>query len=188
MRLFIGLPLTSTACEELANVTSSCKPTVEGFRWTSPEAWHITLQFLGNTKLERLQCLASTLRGLNSPAIPIQMGELSFFERAGALVVEVFPSPELVALQVAVVQATVPCGFVPEERSFRPHITLARSKNKSAVQAKRTFETTPQKAPTFSPFVAGEFRLYESFLGTNGSRYEVRERFLLDTSLRSSVG
>ena len=188
MRLFIGLPLTSTVCEELTNVTSSCKPTAEGFRWTTPEAWHITLQFLGNTNPERLQCLTPTLRELNFPAIPIHMGELSFFERVGVLVVEVFPSPELVALQVAVVQATVRCGFVPEKRSFRPHITLARSKNKSAVQARRTFDAVLRKAPTFFRFVASEFRLYESFLGTNGSRYEVRQRFLLNTSLKSTVG
>lgn len=129
-----------------------------------------------------------TLRELNFPAIPIHMGELSFFERVGVLVVEVFPSPELVALQVAVVQATVRCGFVPEKRSFRPHITLARSKNKSAVQARRTFDAVLRKAPTFFRFVASEFRLYESFLGTNGSRYEVRQRFLLNTSLKSTVG
>src|ERR1700733_9576380 len=179
MRLFIGLPLNSTAFEELTKVTARCKPIVDGFRWTTPEAWHITLQFLGNTSPEQLKCLGATPRAGKKPGGAVPWGGLSFFDRASALVAEVIRSPELVALQIRVVQATIPCGFVSEERLYHPHITLARSKSKPAAQARRSLGAFLQSAPPLSHFSAGELRLYESFLGAGGPRYEVRERFLL---------
>ena len=82
---------------------------------------------------------------------------------------------ELTGLQERVVAATAPCGFVPEERPYHPHITLAR--DKGGRQGLRKLKSRIAGAPEFSSFVAGEFLLYESFPGPGGSRYEVRVQF-----------
>jgi RNA 2',3'-cyclic 3'-phosphodiesterase len=166
MRLFVALPLGSSTCDEIAHVSERLKSRGAGFRWTAREAWHITLQFLGNATPDRLADLVAHLG-------------LGLFDRAGVVFIEVELSPELLALQTKIVQATRCCGFQPEERPYHPHITLARAKSKPHRHEKQALETAVQPAVHFSGSVATEFLLYESFLGPGGSRYEIRGQFPL---------
>jgi 2'-5' RNA ligase len=82
--------------------------------------------------------------------------------------VGVAATPPLVDLQAAIERAVVRAGFAPEEKRFRPHITLARLKD------------TPQ--PRLQAFVAGhnlfketvrveEFSLFSSTLGSGDPVY-----------------
>jgi 2'-5' RNA ligase len=148
----------------------------DGLRWSAPESWHITLQFLGNTP--EYECIVARLRELRSPSLPVQLEGLGFFERAGVFFAGVRLTPELSALQQPVTAATGLCGFVPETRPYHPHITLARSKSKG-VKALRELNGRIHREPRFSGFVAEEFVLYESVPAAKGSHYEVRERFPL---------
>ena len=85
-----------------------------------------------------------------------------------AVWIGVASTPPLVDLQAAVERAVVRTGFAPEEKRFRPHITLARLKD------------TP--APRLQSFVAGhnlfkesvaieEFTLFSSKLGAGDPVY-----------------
>jgi 2'-5' RNA ligase len=177
MRLFVGIPLVAAVKDELSGIWMRLQSGTDGLRWSAPESWHITLQFLGNTT--QYECIVSQLRKLRSPSVPIQLEGLGFFENAGVFFAGVSLSPELKALQETVTTATSLCGFVPETRPYHPHITLARSKRKEA-RGLRELRDKIRREPDFSNFVAHEFVLYESVLGRGGSRYEVRERFLLD--------
>jgi len=179
MRLFIALPLSPTVCGEIAYVSERFMSADDGFRWTEPAAWHITLQFLGNSSAERLADLVANLGKVNPQALPVQLGGVAFFDRSRVVFLEVELSPELIALQQKVVQATSHCGFLPEERPYHPHITLARAKRKLRKEQRRALDAKMQRQVRFSKFVANEFLLYESFLGSESSRYEVRARFLL---------
>jgi RNA 2',3'-cyclic 3'-phosphodiesterase len=87
---------------------------------------------------------------------------------------------ELLALEQKVTAATRGCGFVPEARAYHPHITLAKAKGRNA-RAMDGLKKVVEKATLAlaAEFAAGEFLLYESFPGPEGSRYEVRERFCL---------
>jgi 2'-5' RNA ligase len=179
MRLFVGIPLAIAVRSELAALAARLKSREDGLRWTAPESWHITLQFLGNTSPEQYECVAARLSELHPPSVPIALERLEFFARAGILIVTVRLAPQLLLLQQRVSAAAGLCGFTPEARPYQPHITLARSKGKGR-------ELTELKAkiprqPAFTSYLAEEFLLYESFLGATGSRYEVRKRFpLLD--------
>lgn len=179
MRLFIALPLSPAVCDEIADVSERFMSADDGFRWTEQAAWHITLQFLGNSNPDRLADLVANLGEVNSPALPIQLGAIGFFDRSRVVFLEVELSPELIALQQKVVQATSHCGFPPEERPYHPHITLARAKSKLHKEQRRPLDAKMQRQVRFSKFVANEFLLYESLLGSEGSRYEVRARFLM---------
>jgi 2'-5' RNA ligase len=77
-----------------------------------------------------------------------------------------------------VVAATALCGFAAETRPFQPHITLARSKGQR--RGLSELKTRIGSQPEFTRFAAGEFLLFESFLGPAGSRYDIRARFALD--------
>jgi RNA 2',3'-cyclic 3'-phosphodiesterase len=180
LRLFIGIPLAAATASDLATVVNRIRSNAtEYLRWSAPESWHITLQFLGSTTLQRYECVTAHLREQRHPSVQIQLGALDTFDRAGVLFVDVPVTPELLALQQAVAAATAPCGFTPEMRPYHPHITLARRKGKGGGRELRNLKLQIDPPPRYSGFTAESFVLYESIPTPEGSRYEIREQFSL---------
>jgi RNA 2',3'-cyclic 3'-phosphodiesterase len=190
MRLFIGIPLADRAVAELSALVSRLRPIAGNLRWSAPESWHLTLQFLGPSSPEQLECLKKSLAELHSSLVRVELGELGSFERAGILFVDVAVTPELTALQQRVITATARCGFIAEARPFHPHITLARKSgnnrpgergDKNLGHERRDMRGLIAAAGVcrFSSAAAHELLLYESHLGSAGSRYEVLARFPL---------
>jgi RNA 2',3'-cyclic 3'-phosphodiesterase len=177
MRLFVGIPLPAAVIEELSAISMRLRSSDDGLRWSTPESWHITLQFLGNTP--QYECTVARLLELRSPAVAIQLEGLGFFERAGIFFAGVRLTPQLATLQEHVTAATGLCGFVPETRPYHPHITLARSKKKGA-RGLRDLKNRIHREPAFTHFVAETIALYESQVGPGGSHYEIREQFRLN--------
>lgn len=181
MRLFVAIPLAAAVVEELSRIRARLEARDDGLRWAAAESWHITLQFLGNTSEERYRCVVGRLREVRSGPVPITLEGLGCFERAGVFFAGVRLTPELVRLQQRVTAAMELCGFAGEDRPFSPHITLARSKGRGKRNRLNETKEKLRGDPHFTRFVAEEFRLYESFTGGEGSRYEIRERFALST-------
>jgi 2'-5' RNA ligase len=180
MRIFVGIPLTAAVIDELSAISARLRCDGDGLRWSPPESWHITLQFLGNAGQEQLDRAVARLHHIQLPSLPIWLAGLGFFDRAGIVIARIRPTPELLLLQERVTAATKLCGFDSEARPYQPHITLARSKGKGQRKALPKLKTTMRPQPSFIRFVAEEFLLYESTLGPAGSHYEIRERFPLD--------
>lgn len=179
MRLFIGIPLAPEVIDALTRTVDRLQSPGDGLRWTTAETWHITLQFLGETSAQQFGCVMGRLGEIRSPQVPVWFDGTGFFDRTGVFFAGVKVSPELRLLQGQVVTATAQCGFVPEDRQFHPHVTLARAKGDGRTQALRKLKTKAAADAQFPAFSATEFLLYEAFLGTGGSRYEVRGRFPL---------
>ncbi len=181
MRLFIGLPLASEVQKELSEAVARLKTPQDGLKWTAPESWHITLQFLGNTDQQRFQCVLARLAEVHSAPVKVSLGELKFFDHAGVFFAEVLPSADLVALSQAVTMATGQCGFLAESRPYHPHITLARSKGQGRSRPRGALPL-PVDRTQFTGFMATEFLLYESYTKPEGAQYVVRGRFRLDVA------
>ncbi len=184
MRLFVGIPLEDAVARELAAAVARLRSREsvardDGLRWTAPESWHITLEFLGNATAEQLECLRARLGEVRSAAVPVQLGELGCFDRAGVFFAGVSVTPGLAALQQHVTAATSRCGFVAEARPFHPHITLARAKGQGRGSGLRELAARAGKGPAFTRFLAREFVLYESHLGAGGAKYEAKARVAL---------
>lgn len=177
MRLFVGIPLAAAVVDELARITQRLRSKDDGLRWSTPESWHITLQFLGNSGRDQYECALARLHEIHLPTVPIQIDAMGFFDRAGVFFAGVKVSPELVSLERHVVAATTLCGFTPEIRPYHPHITLARSKN--GERGLRAMKSRLHNRHEFTDFMAKEFLMYESVPTPTGSLYEVRERFSL---------
>jgi 2'-5' RNA ligase len=173
MRLFVGIALANDLTAELAQLCNRLQADGDRLRWSAAEGWHITLQFLGNADAEQFDCLKASLSGVRSLAVPVRLGGLAVFDRAGAFVIEVVTSPELLALQQRVLEATTKCDFVPEQRPYHPHITLARAKGDARRQL-QNLKTQIKRAPLLPSFTSKEFLLYESHLGPGGSKYVVQ--------------
>lgn len=165
MRLFVGIPLDHIAREALADVTTTLMRRLPGLRWSSPGSWHITLQFLGNVSDLTASAISMHLANIRGPAIPLRIGKLGFFDRAGILYADIDLSAELTDLNQRVVSEMSSLGFRPETRPYMPHITLARTRGR----------TIPVRllgqCRLGAQFVADQFILYESFTGPQGARY-----------------
>ena len=179
MRLFVGIPLAAPVVRELTAASARLRSDGDGLRWSKPESWHITLQYLGNTEPGRYECVVARLGELRLSPVPLWLEGLGCFDRAGVLFAEVRPAPELLLLQRRVTQAMEACGFPLDARPYQPHITLARSKGKGRAQGLSELNTRACAAPDFTQVVAGEFLLYESVPSPSGSDYVIRARFTL---------
>lgn len=177
MRLFIAIPLAPEVIDVLERLSLSLRSPSDNLRWSSPETWHITLQFLGDTSVETYGCIVPRLAAIRSPAIPVSLEGTGFFDRAGIFFAEVNVSLELQQLQSQVVTATSGCGLVADNRPYHPHVTLARAKGDDRARVLRKLKSRVKPNAEFPPFTAAEFLLYEAFLGPGGSRYEIRDRF-----------
>jgi RNA 2',3'-cyclic 3'-phosphodiesterase len=180
MRFFIGIPLANATAHDLGGVVKQLRfqapEYADDLRWSAPESWHITLQFLGSTAPQQYECIRNQLRERRHPAFEIQLGALDTFDRAGVLFVDVRVTPQLLALQQSVTAGTAPCGFKPEDRPYRPHITLARRKGRTGGRELRNLKLQTQ-SPKLPSFTAETLILYESIPTPGGSRYEIREQF-----------
>jgi 2'-5' RNA ligase len=181
MRLFTGLALDEKTTDILGPFVSSFQREFPTLRWSHPQQWHVTLQFLGEIKDDRYSCIVERLQAIRANAVEVRLGTPDFFERAGVFHIAIEKTETLLALHRTTQQALLPCGFGPEGRPYSPHITLARNKGRApSSDFKRLRREAEKHAPvTFPPFVTSEFFLYQSFTGPSGPRYEVRERFAL---------
>jgi len=134
MRLFIAIELPPEIKQGIAKVQENLRKTGADANWTRPEGIHLTLKFLGEVEESRAQEIVLALTGATEG-----IGKMKL-EVAGAGAFQNVKTPrilwlgvtgdieKLAALQILVENAMVKLGFEREERTFSPHLTLARIK------------------------------------------------------------
>jgi 2'-5' RNA ligase len=103
-------------------------------KWTRPETWHLTLQFLGEWPPDRLEALQDRLDALPRPAPwtlrPAGLGAFPDLRRPRVLFLQLVDDGRIADLAAAVreaVHGTWPDG--PQDtKPMKPHLTLARVK------------------------------------------------------------
>jgi 2'-5' RNA ligase len=133
MRLFVAMPVPSGIKHVVASWMDELKPHLPFRKWVHPEDLHITLQFLGDTPSESVPHIQQVLQEIMTLASPLSLRieSLGFFGRLtqpSVLWAGVGGEVEAVhELQQQVAGALMKLGFTPEERTFHPHLTLARN-------------------------------------------------------------
>lgn len=155
-------------------------------RWTRPEGIHLTFRFLGETPEERIAAIREGLAAALRPAAPFRLvtGAAGFFGSPArprvlwtALDGETAAAAELAA---RIETALLPMGFAPEERPFRPHLTLARIDPSGRARIPAGLMEEAERALSGISFEVREAILYQSFLEKGGARYVARARFALE--------
>jgi RNA 2',3'-cyclic 3'-phosphodiesterase len=134
--------------------------------WTRPDKLHVTLVFLGNVEAARVPNAVEAAAGLRGSPFHLVLDYAMPIYRSGMLWLTPKQLPdELNSLVKELTTRLQPCGFEPEARRFRPHVTLARKlSGKPNCQ-----EIDPIDWPIDS------FALVESKTDNAGSHYIVRE-------------
>lgn len=178
MRLFVALEVSEPARREVRRRLAALRDRLPRARWTDPDQIHLTLAFLGEVDPAKLRPLAEGLAAAFAPFEPLDLrldggGTFPPGRPARVAWLGVDAPEEIAALQRAVEKVAVEVvGIEPEERTFRPHVTLARA------QTPWRRETVEKFEHAFSghvgpPFVARRGVLFESKLSPSGARYRV---------------
>jgi 2'-5' RNA ligase len=133
LRTFFALEIGDEARRAAAALVERLRadPGCAAVRWGRPEAFHVTLRFLGPTPEERVPALVEAVRRETAGIAPfaLALGALGAFpdeRRPRVVFVAVEPHAPVAALAAAVERGTVAAGFAPEQRSFNGHLTLGR--------------------------------------------------------------
>jgi 2'-5' RNA ligase len=128
MRLFVAVVPPRPVLLELRAAISTLPHTDPNLRWERPENWHITLAFLGEVSDEALPELQESLGRAAARNAPIELslaGGGSFSSRALWAGVQ-GDVARLGRLAESVASVARRCRVKVEDKSFRPHLTLAR--------------------------------------------------------------
>jgi len=188
MRLFVAVDPSDEVRAALGRAIEAGRVFAPDAKWQREEAIHLTLAFLGNVPDEREPAIEAALRqvaGRHAP-LALRVGEVGSFgslHRPRVLWVGLDGAlAGLTALKEDVEAALAPLGYVPEERAFRPHLTLARAREprgdarlaEARAGLGRSFSAGPA-----ADFTAGDLILYQSHLSPHGAKYTPRARLPL---------
>jgi RNA 2',3'-cyclic 3'-phosphodiesterase len=177
MRLFVGLAVSDAIKDVLERLTLRLRAKDDGLRWSTPDQWHVTLVFLGEVDDESRNRLVKELANVRQTRLTLRIEGLGVFQRAGILHAEVGVTQELLRLYEAAAAAVKRAALDVEERPYRAHITLARSRNRDGRRTMERLQRAAQQQRLSERWDVTEFLLYESQLSPSGSRYVARERF-----------
>lgn len=176
-RLFVGVPVPKL--DGFAEVQERIEGPDRLVKPVDLDQTHVTLKFLGDTDEDRIPAIVDAI-GNALDGIEAHQGRA---EGVGA-----FPSPrkarvvwagvkdtELPAMADAVEAAVEPLGFEPKDRSFTPHVTLARLKRHATL----TVELDMYRERVFGDVPIATVVLFESKLSSEGPTYLHRHEWSL---------
>jgi 2'-5' RNA ligase len=134
LRTFIAIELDEQCKSSLSRLRQRLGEQMppRSLRWVPPEGIHLTLKFLGDTPLEKVDAVKLALAQAAAQVAPFTfvVGGLGCFPNSRQpRVVWVGlqePTGALAGLQKAVEDRVAPLGFPTEKRPFSPHLTLGR--------------------------------------------------------------
>ena len=174
-RTFIAIPVVPS--ELLLEILRDLQKQMPGeaIKWVEPENLHLTLKFLGDTHEKQLPAIHEKLNviGASFPKMNGTLTGLDYFSFKGnpsVLFSKVNGMPGLKEIAEAVNMTLEREGFLPEQRSFSPHLTLARIKtlgnNINFIRMAGQYRSIE-----IQPFEAEKMVLYESILRPDGPLY-----------------
>ena len=114
-------------------------------KWVDPSGIHLTLKFLGNIAVSRIDEIISAMREAvrGIPPFELEVKEIGAFPNLRRVQVAwVGISGEvdkLGQLQQRLESNLAPLRFAPESRPFTPHLTLARLRDRASLDERQRF-------------------------------------------------
>ena len=193
MRCFVAVDLNSEVVQGLREAQSELSRSLSEaddstkVKWVSPEALHLTLKFLGDRiDVGVVPALEDALRQATRrrTAFHLQVKGVGAFpaaKSARVLWADLEAPPELDDLWQALEDRLEDVGFERERRSFTPHVTLGRVKDRD-VKPDLSGALESFKERDFGSTPVGSVVLYQSTLTPTGPRYEALTRAQLEPS------
>lgn len=174
-RLFVALRPPREMRETLIGLMGG----VPGARWQDDDQLHLTLSFIGEVDRPTADDITSALAAVDGPRPTIALQGAGSFDRKGhvhSIWAGIAPDAALQQLHDRVNRALLTAGARPEQRAFKPHITLARLGRDAGPVAPFLSGIAGLAS---APVMLDAFLLFESRLGSRGASYEAVARYPL---------
>ena len=160
-RVFFALWPDNRQRDRLRDVINSVAKTVEG-KAVDRRDWHVTLAFIGAFPEHQVPHLLERAAEINVEPFRLNFDRLEFWPRpkVASLCAATVP-PELQVLVDSLNAVLLDLGIEPEDRIYRPHITVVRNA--------RPFPT--ERLAQRSVSECSSFELVESVPGPGGVHY-----------------
>ncbi len=188
MRTFIAFKPPKEVRRRIGEMQSHWRSAGLGVRWVKPDNIHLTLKFLGDTD----PSLGSTVRTAMQTAVsgqrPLELatgglGGFPSLKRPRVIWQAVTGDIErLRTIQTRLAAGLAPCGFKPEGRPFRAHLTTGRIRNPKRWGAGASAMVAQHGDMPPQPFTADTLIWYRSQLHPQGAVYSELARVPLDGS------
>lgn len=172
--MFVAFEIPDDRLDAVAAAAGEIQERLHAGRWTTRGQQHVTLKFIGWIEASLLDevcaCCERAARGMRRAAVSLTgVGAFPTPRRARVLWAGIDDptglTPELAA---RLDRELVRVGIQPEDRSYTPHLTLARFKPPHDVRA------VVRDAPGIhESFEIAAITLFRSHLAPGGARYEV---------------
>ena len=183
MRLFLGIDLPDAVTHAAAAITNHLRARVERevpqarLRWVPADNLHVTVWFLGEVREPAVDPLVAALkRGLAVPFFDLHVAGTGAFPSSAAPKVLWLGLPSgrdgLIAIHARLRPVLAPLGFTPEERSYNPHLTIARVKEISRPDAAIVRRILAETAADAGGCHVDALTLFRSRTSPHGAQYE----------------
>ncbi len=166
MRLFIAFDVSESAHTHILELQKK----LIGAKLTFTKNFHLTLKFLGEVTPEHVDEIKKRLSKVKFTPFAAQLGGTGVFPENGTpriVWIGIEPHDIICELQKNIDEALQ--GMFSKEKSFQPHITLARVKE---VMDKKFDEHIKNIKAVPLTFEVNEFKLIESQLTSEGPVYK----------------
>jgi 2'-5' RNA ligase len=137
VRLFVALNLPEEHLDDLTAAVEPVRRSHPDLRWAPPHRWHLTLAFLGEVGEGKLPELEARLQraAARCPPLGLAVAGAGRFGRQVLWVGVTGDTEPLRRLAGAVAAAARRCGIDVGERSYHPHVTVARARTPTDLRA-----------------------------------------------------
>jgi 2'-5' RNA ligase len=124
-RLFFALWPEPKVCHELVGLVKQFEKPM-GHPLLAQDL-HITLVFLGEVKSAQISCIEQVAEVIDIPVFDLWIDRIGYWARPKIMwAAPKTVGPYLMKLVAVVNERLFKCGFKPEQRPYRPHVTLLR--------------------------------------------------------------
>jgi 2'-5' RNA ligase len=190
IRAFIALEMPEPIRQNLAEISSRLKSQLSAvpLSWVPVPNIHLTLKFLGNVKNDQVETIKEVIGSLigKYPSLRISLNGLGTFpnaKRPRVLWTGVKAPDNLNEIVAALETSFIKLGFMPEDRPFAAHLTLARVRGHAHQRDLLRISDVLNSARMPQPVsaVAEKIILFQSELRPSGSVYNPLAQFVLSS-------
>ena len=128
MRLFIAINFNENEKKSIENIIREVeKDSIQG-RFVKNEHMHLTLEFLGEVPLEKVEIIKKTIAQITFEPFTMNLSNLGYFKRRDGNIywLGIENNETLFEIQGKLHELLINEGFNLENRPYKPHITIGR--------------------------------------------------------------
>jgi len=137
-RTFIAIDFPDTVIDKIKILQKSINGSyLSIIRWTKPDNIHLTLKFLGEVELEKIQLIEKSLDAIANKTEPfnLNLAEIGAFPNWGhprIIWIGLENSEPLLSVAKEIEENLDKLGFQREIKPFSPHLTIGRVRDKTS--------------------------------------------------------